>query len=345
MKDELLERYPRHLLGAVPFLVSHELVKDADHGRRMLTAVVNSYLHPGMEHFLYGAEGVCKRNHLRRPLLIYRNDGGSARVAKTTALKTWGSGPRGGVEAAATYARLYGCETLVAMDIGGTTTDLSVISQDGARLRSRGEIDGLTTSFPLPDLHSFGLGGSSVVRRAKGDLQIGPDSVGAAPGPGVFRSRRHRSHTHRRAVGGGTPRSGQTTWAAICNSIWREPKTRWVSKLGTAEESAEELALAVIRDFEAQAGSHAKALLYATGRDAKSAALLAYGGAGPVICCGIAEQAGLSRAIVPGLSAVFSAFGLGFGDISHRLEGRLEDAPPASLVKDLEAQAPTRHVR
>jgi len=69
-----------------------------EHARRTLTAVINSYLHPGMEHFLYGAEKASRTNGLVRPLLIFRNDGDSARVAKTTAVKTWGSGPRGRLE-------------------------------------------------------------------------------------------------------------------------------------------------------------------------------------------------------------------------------------------------------
>ena len=118
IKSALLDRYPRHLLGAIPFLISSELAQDANLARRTVTSVVNSYLHPGMEHFLYGAENICKEQHLRRPLLIFRNDGDSARVAKTTAIKTWGSGPRGGLEGSLAYARHYDLDTLVAMDVG-----------------------------------------------------------------------------------------------------------------------------------------------------------------------------------------------------------------------------------
>ena len=60
IKSALLDRYPRHLLGAIPFLISSELAQDANLARRTVTSVVNSYLHPGMEHFLYGAENICK---------------------------------------------------------------------------------------------------------------------------------------------------------------------------------------------------------------------------------------------------------------------------------------------
>ena len=140
IRSALLDRYPRHLLGAIPFLISSELAEDADMARRTVTAVINSYLHPGMEHFLYGAENICKAQHLRRPLLIFRNDGDSARVAKTTAIKTWGSGPRGGLEGSLAYARHYDLDAVVAMDVGGTTTDISVVLDKTVKQLAYGEI-------------------------------------------------------------------------------------------------------------------------------------------------------------------------------------------------------------
>ena len=161
IKNLLLERYPRHLLGAIPFTLSHDLVNDPDHARRAMTTVLNSYLHPGMEHFLYGAEKACKANGLVRPLLIFRNDGDSARVAKTTAVKTWGSGPRGGLEGILAYAELYDSDVLVGMDVGGTTTDLSVVVDKELRVRAHGRVGSARISLPIPDLSSVGLAGSS----------------------------------------------------------------------------------------------------------------------------------------------------------------------------------------
>jgi len=158
VKDEVLERYPRHLLGAIPVLFSCELIRDPDHGRRLFSAVVNSYLHPGMELFLYGAERVTRQHHLRRPLLIYRNDGDSARVAKTTAIKTYGSGPRGGMAGAEAYARWYRSPLLVAMDIGGTTTDISTVVDGVATQLGHGLVgdEEIPSSFPMGDIVSIG---------------------------------------------------------------------------------------------------------------------------------------------------------------------------------------------
>ncbi|MCC7414296.1 MAG: hydantoinase/oxoprolinase family protein [Gammaproteobacteria bacterium] len=341
VKDVLLERYPRHLLGAIPFLVSHELVDDPDDARRTITAVVNSYLHPGMEHFLYGAENICKQNHLRRPLLIFRNDGDSARVAKTTALKTWGSGPRGGLEGAIAYARLYGADTLIAMDIGGTTTDLSVVCDRRATLLPYGDVGSMVTSFPLPDLHSFGLGGSSVIQVLDGRIVIGPDSVGAAPGPACF----------------GRGGSSATLTDALLLAGVIDPKQYLGGELALDAARAEQAidthvgkplgldtgqAVGVTIDaFAAQVGARLVAALKAAGRAPQDAVLLAFGGGGPMIVSAIAEAAGIRRVIVPHLAEVFSAFGIGFSNIAHVYQVVLhgDGVDTDALRADLESSA------
>ncbi len=341
VKDILLERYPRHLLGAIPFLLSWELAHDADHARRTVTAVVNSYLHPGMEHFLYGAENVCKQQHLRRPLLIFRNDGDSARVAKTTALKTWGSGPRGGVEGSIAYARLYGIATLVGMDIGGTTTDVSVVRDGGVDMLASGAVGVLATSFPLPSLQSHGLGGSSVIGVAGGRISIGPESTGAAPGPACFgRGGTEATLTDalllagvldgERYLGGQLQLDAARARAAIARRVG-EP-------LGLSVEAA---TAAIIAAFEAAVGEVLRRSLAQAGRDPADAVLLAFGGGGPMIACGIAAAAGMKRVLVPHLAAVFSAFGIGFSNLAHVHEVPLEAAGGRldAARADLEARA------
>lgn len=317
VKAELLARYPRHLLGAIPFTLSHELAGDDDHGRRAVTAVINSYLHPGMEHFLYGAEKGCKTYGLASPLLIFRNDGDSARVAKTTAIKTWGSGPRGGLEGAVAYASLYGVPVLVGMDVGGTTTDISVVENGSISVLAHGRVDSASISFPIPEIRSIGLGGSSVVEVSEGRIRIGPRSVGAAPGPACFGR-------------GGT--SATLTDALLLAGILDPDRylggelhldparaaAALTAHVGEALSlSAEAAAMAVLRAFEAEAGRAVRAILDGLGREPGEAALLAFGGAGPVVATGIAAAAGIARVIVPQLSSVFSAFGIGFSGLAH----------------------------
>lgn len=326
VKSALLDRYPRHLLGAIPFLISSELVNDSDLGRRVTTAVINSYLHPGMEHFLYSAENVCKRQHLKRPLLIFRNDGDSARVAKTTAIKTWGSGPRGGLEGTVAYARLYGLSTVLAMDIGGTTTDVSVVRAGKVALRSYGEVEDLPTSFPLPRLQSFGLGGSSIVRVVDGQIAIGPESVGAVPGPACF------------ARGGTQPTLtdallvlGVLDAERYLGGELKLDRERALHALethvGTAlRKTPAQAAAAVVAAFQAQVGAQLAKVVKAAGADPAQATLLAFGGGGPMIVTGIADAIGIRRVVVPRLASVFSAFGIGFSHLAHEYQVPMSDA-------------------
>ncbi|MCX7178954.1 MAG: hydantoinase/oxoprolinase family protein, partial [Proteobacteria bacterium] len=186
VKRVTLLRYPRHLLGAVPILYSHQLSDDHDSARRTWSSLLNSFLHPSMERFLYNAENVMREHRTKNPLLIFGNDGTSSRVAKCIALKTWGSGPRGGMEGAKAIALHYGRKALVAMDIGGTTTDIGLIENATVRERRWWQLESIGISFPLSDVESFGAGGSSVFRVDQGNILIGPESVGSTPGPACF---------------------------------------------------------------------------------------------------------------------------------------------------------------
>ena len=138
VKNHLLRLYPRHLLGAIPLLFSWELVADRDNARRTWSALLNAFLHPAMERFLFNAESRLRASRTRRPLLIFRNDGGSSRVAKSSAIKTYSSGPRGGLEGTRALARGYGFRHLLMVDVGGTTTDLGVVTDGAVQVEHRG---------------------------------------------------------------------------------------------------------------------------------------------------------------------------------------------------------------
>lgn len=317
IKSLLLEKYPRHLLGAVPFLLSYELVREDNHGRRAVTALLNSYLHPGMEHFLFGAERACKTNRLQRPLLIFRNDGDSARIAKTTAIKTWGSGPRGGLEGTVAYAALYKAHSIAAMDIGGTTTDVAVALDGRIRRNMFGEVEGAQISLPLPEMHSYGLGGSSIIKVVGGKLTIGPESVGAAPGPACF--------------GRGGTNATLTDALLLAGVIDGEHYLGGELKLDAAratsaitQEVAEPLKLSledavstIIEAFAGKVGAHIKHAVEHAGSSTDETALLAFGGGGPMIVTEIANAIGIRKVIVPHMSAVFSAYGIGFSHLAH----------------------------
>ena len=190
VKKIALRKYPRHLLGAVPVLYASDLTVDANPDRRAWSALINSFLHPSMEAFLYNAENRLRAFRTKNPLLIFRNDGDASRVAKTVAIKTYSSGPRGGMEGVKTFAALYGFRDTVSIDVGGTTTDIGQCTEGRVAEMRRGHVEGISVSFPLCEIMSAGAGGSSIFRVKDGQIVIGPESVGARPVSGVAAKRR-----------------------------------------------------------------------------------------------------------------------------------------------------------
>jgi N-methylhydantoinase A/oxoprolinase/acetone carboxylase beta subunit len=328
LKRDLLRAFPPHLLGALPILYSHELSDDGNDARRTWTAIFNAFLHPSMERFLYNAEHKLREYKTRNPLLIFRNDGHSARVAKTVAIKTYSSGPRGGMEGARALAKHYGIKRLVTMDIGGTTTDIGLIENDTVRAHRRGVIQGVATAFPLCDVVSAGVGGSSIIRVQNGRILVGPESVGSAPGPACF------------ALGG---REATMTDAFLLQRLL-DPDSYFGGEMKIDVERAraaitERIATPMrITDLEAADAMEnawvakvAQSLEHYTAITPETT-LAAFGGAGPFVVCKVAEAIGVTEVIIPALAAVFSAFGIGFSDIGHEFSTHLTDGDPASLA-------------
>lgn len=334
----LLDIFPRQMLGAVPLLCSSQLVGgDSDDVRRTWTSLLNAFLHPAMERFLYNAERRLREHRTRRPLLVYRNDGASSRVAKCAAVKTYSSGPRGGVEGTRALARHYGLQEVVMVDVGGTSTDIAVVHDGEVEIDRYGSIAGITTSLPLARITSHGIGGSSVFHVVDGQVTVGPDSAGAAPGPACF------------GLGGADATITDVLLLAgvLDSSTYLDGSMLLdVDRSATAVQStvadplgvemAEALALMQL----AYADRLAEALTPVTACDAT---IVAFGGAGPMSICFAARQAGVRRVIIPRSAAVFSAFGIAFSDLGQTYGAKLatgaDDDAAARTLQDLVTQA------
>lgn len=319
VKRKLLRTFPPHLLGALPILYSHELVDDADDARRTWTSVFNAFLHPAMERFLYNAEHKLRDYRTRNPLLIFRNDGYSARVAKTVAVKTYSSGPRGGMEGSRALATHYGFKRLLSMDIGGTTTDIGCVEDLLVRAKRRGTIEGVVTSLPLCDVVSAGVGGSSIIKVADGKIRVGPESVGSTPGPACF------------GLGG---REATMTDAFLLAGLL-DPASYFGGELkidveraraAVTDKIAAPLGLALDQAVAAMEQAWVGKVVDSLRHYADitpDTVLAAFGGAGPFAVCRVADVAGVANVVIPGLAAVFSAYGIGFSDIGHEFAAAL----------------------
>lgn len=334
----LLAIFPRHLLGAVPLLFSNELVgADHDDARRTWSSLLNAFLHPAMERFLFNSERRLRAYRTRNPLLVFRNDGASSRVAKSAAIKTYSSGPRGGVEGTRALALHYGLADVVMVDVGGTTTDVAVVRDGVVEIDRHGSIAGVETSLPLARITSHGIGGSSVFHVVDGVLTVGPDSVGAAPGPACFGLGGTEATLtdvllltgvlDSRTYLGGSMRLDAERSAAAVQATVADP-------LGVDLP----IALALMQDAFAE--RLADALRPLAGTDTTVAA---FGGAGPMSICPAARRAGIKRVLIPRTAAVFSAFGIGFSDIGHTysaaVSAHIDAVSAQETALDLEAKA------
>jgi len=332
-KQIVLRKYPRHLLGAVPVLYGSDLASDRDVVRRTWTALINSFLHPAMEAFLFNAENRLRAYRTKNPLLIFRNDGDASRVAKTVAIKTYSSGPRGGMEGMKSFARLYGMSDVVAIDVGGTTTDIGQCLDGKVAEVRRGHVEGINVSFPLCEIMSAGAGGSSIFKVVNNRIAIGPESVGAVPGPACF------------ARGG---KEATITDASLLSGVL-DPKSYFGGGMGLdLDRAATAVSLSIAQplgvglDEALLQMEHAyedkiAVELHRFTKISKNTVMLAFGGAGPLNACGVAEKAGIDRVAVPQLAAVFSAYGMGSCDISQRYAVALEERSDTGLADALAA--------
>jgi len=319
VKGVLLRKFPRHLLGSVPMLFSWEFTPDAVRARRVWSGIINSFLHPTMERFLYSTEHRLRDHKVKNPLLIYRNDGASSRVAKSVALKTYSSGPRGGLEGTKALSEAYGLAHVLMIDVGGTTTDVGSVKNSTISTDRRGSIQGVPVSFEMSNVHSSGVGGSSVIAVRDGVITVGPESVGAAPGPACF--------------GFGGKQATITDVNLLLGVL--DPDTYLDggfsldaerSRAVITEVIAEPLGItlndALIR-MEAAYFHRMSQSFAADVVAADATTVAAFGGAGPMSACGAARIAGVRRVLVPKMAAVFSAFGIGFSDIAQTYEANV----------------------
>jgi N-methylhydantoinase A len=208
------------------------------------------------------------------------------------------SGPAAGVVGAARVARAAGIENAIALDIGGTSTDVCLIEGGEAERAAEREVAGLPLRLPTVDLQTVGAGGGSLVwRDSGGALRVGPESAGADPGPACY------------------GRGGTLPTVTDANLLLGRLPARLAGGL-QLDRAAAERALAGIDPDEAVAVVNAEMLRalrlvsVERGYDPRDFALVAFGGAGPLHACALAEELGIRTVLVPEAAGVLSALGL-----------------------------------
>src|ERR1051325_27216 len=321
------------LRGRLPgrrVVASHEVAPEFREYERASTTAIDAYLGPVVARYLEALRAACGGVGLPEPLVM-GSSGGVVPLEEAAAhpARALVSGPAAGVVGAARVARLAGVESAISLDMGGTSTDVCLISGGSAgRAAERGG-GGLPVRLPTVDLQTVGAGGGSIVwRDVGGALRVGPESAGAEPGPACY------------------GRGGVRPTVTDANLLLGRLPERIAGGL-ELDRAAAEQALGGIDPKEAVAVVNAEMLRalrlvsVERGLDPRDFALVAFGGAGPLHACELAEQLGIGTVLVPESAGVLSALGLAFGDERRdRVESfvcRLEEAGelPAAGEADL----------
>jgi N-methylhydantoinase A/oxoprolinase/acetone carboxylase beta subunit len=181
VKSIIDRQYPDHFLGSVPVLAGCDISKSADDTTRTYSALINAYTHGALAATLFKAEDDLRQaSHYSGTFLVSHINGGVAGIAKTKAIDTIESGPILGIHGSAYLAKAYGLKNVIAMDIGGTTAKISVLSNGEPIYRKPADFFGIPVEISLPHLRSIALGGGSVVKPVATSQHVSAPRQGTA---------------------------------------------------------------------------------------------------------------------------------------------------------------------
>ena len=311
------ERQARDVISQVwpevPVSISSEILPEIREYERSSTVVIDAYVKPVMGAYFENLEQRLASEGMECGVTVISSGGGIVPVAeaKATPVRTLQSGPAGGVIGAAHLGTQSGYPNLLAIDVGGTSFEVSLIEGGVPSRTTEGFIEwGIPFKIPLVDVKSIGAGGGSIARVDPGGLiQVGPDSAGSEPGP-VCYSKGGTLPTLTDAyvtiglidpayfLGGRVQLDAGAARDAISSQI--------ADQVGM---TAAQAALGIVRVAEASMVGAMRIVSIQRGYDPRDYAMIAYGGAGPVSAVELARELGVGTVLVPRFPGAFCAFG------------------------------------
>jgi N-methylhydantoinase A len=331
--------------------LSSEVLPQIKEYERLCTTVVNAYVGPTLSGYLNRLARRLKLASYQGDVLIMESHGGVAPMADAVRLAAGAilSGPAGGIAGSRYCARLLGEGNLISFDMGGTSTDISVLEAGEPFLTGDKSVGGLKVALPSIDIHTLGAGGGSIAHVDLGGiLHVGPESAGADPGPACY------------------GKGGMAATVTDANLVLGYLDAgnflggRTPLDLGAARAAVAQIARPLtIADVEAAEGLHrvvntnmAEGIRLVSARrgvDPRRFALLAFGGAAGLHITDVARMLEITRVVVPRVAAVLSAWGMLATDLRHELVrthvGEVQKVGSAELRRlyaDMEANGRAR---
>src|SRR5437868_2982748 len=326
------ERRARAILTAelpgIPVCISTDILAEFREYERASTVVLNAYLLPVMERYLASltelladpAEGLGLARDV--PVMVMEASGGLMTVAtaRDKPVHTVLSGPAGGVGASAHVARLSGFDDIITLDMGGTSTDISLVLGGVPQVTREASLEGPPIRIPVIDINAIGAGGGSIAWIDEGGaLRVGPRSAEAVPGPACYgRGGSEPTVTDANLVLGrfGTDTRLGGELALDPEAAARAIQDRIAGPLGLDLTAA---AAGILRVANANMTRGIRVVSVERGHDPRRLTLVPFGGAGPMHGSPLARELAIPRLLVPPTPGILCALGMLVADLRHDL--------------------------
>lgn len=288
--------------------ISSEVLPEHREYERTSTTVVDAYVAPVIGRYIRRLERAVPGQ-----LWIVQSSGGvlSSSEAAAAPVQSVLSGPAAGVVGAQAVAVASGFEHIVTLDMGGTSTDVAICPGEPLR-RSDATVGGLPVAIPMTDIHTVGAGGGSIaVRDEAGGLRVGPRSAGAQPGPAAY----GRGGVEPTVTDANVVLGRLSSDAALADDVTLDAAAaataidRLMLKKTRSTAARLSAAAGVVAVADAHMERALRVITLERGYDPRDFTLVAYGGAGPLHGCALAERLEIDQVLVPRYPGVLSALG------------------------------------
>jgi N-methylhydantoinase A len=301
----------------LPLSISHQILPEFREYERASTVLVNAYLQPVMQGYLQKLQERAGAGGKRARIFVMQSSGGitALNTAAEQPVRTVLSGPAGGIVGAAAVAQRSGFDRIITFDMGGTSSDVALV--DGRpTTTNEADVAGLPVRVPVLDIHTVGAGGGSLARfDAGGALRVGPESAGADPGPICYGKGERPTVTDANLLLGRLP-ADQFLGGDFQLDLPRTQKivAQWLKDNGS-KLTPEEFAAGVVRVVNANMEKAIRVVSIERGYDPRQFSLAAFGGAGAMHACDLAQALRIPRVIVPAYPGALSALGILISDV------------------------------
>ena len=340
-REIILEEHPE-----AHVTISSDVASELREFERTSTVAINASTIPIISAYLDGLARELGERGLERELFVMQSNGGviTSWTARSLPVRTVMSGPAGGVVGAQFIASRMGLRDVATIDIGGTSSDMGVISDGLARTVDQSAVEGWPIMAPTIEILAIGAGGGGIAWvDAGGALRVGPQSAGARPGPACY------------GLGGTEP-----TVSDACVALNRLNPDYFLAGEMTLDRGAAERAIreriaeplgmevadaaeGVLRVVTANMNKAIRSILIARGFDIRSFTLMAFGGAGGMVAGELLDIGDVQRLVVPSNPGAVSAVGMLATDLRH--DFAQSSVQPLAGVAWGEVERSLRHLR